>query len=64
MSVNTALLKGQRLQTGKCPDHGTVLVSKGVFEERGESVGKVYGCSTCSFTIEARNGTRLTKLLR
>lgn len=64
LATNPALLRGQRLQSGKCPEHGSVLVTKGDFTERGESVGKTYGCATCSFTIEARYGTRLMKLLR
>lgn len=66
MTEPSAMLKGQRLQTGKCPYHGTVLVTKGDFIEKEQPVGRIYGCGQqgCEFTLEARNGSRMMKLLR
>ena len=59
-----ALMRGRRLQAGKCPDHGAILVRKDDFVENGQPVGRIYGCPSCDFRIEARNGSRLMKLLR
>lgn len=64
--TSNTLLRGKRLQTGKCPEHGTVLVTKGDMVEGVVVVGRVYKCSCegCTFDIAARSGTRLMKLLR
>jgi hypothetical protein len=61
-----ALLRGRRMQTGKCPDHGIVLVTKGDMIEGEQVVGRVYKCpkDECQFEVVARSGTRLMKLLR
>lgn len=61
-----ALMRGRRLQAGKCPDHGKVLVTKEPLVERDEQVGVFYKCpeDKCSFEIAARYGSRLMKLLR
>lgn len=70
MNVNVnaadALLRGRRLQAGKCPDHGKVLVHKGDLVEHDQIVGRIYRCphEGCTFDIPARSGSRLTKLLR
>jgi hypothetical protein len=66
MSAAEALMKGNRLAAGKCPEHGKVLVTKGEFKENGETVGRVYKCplDDCTFEVVARHGTRLMKLLR
>lgn len=64
--MNEALLRGRRLQSGKCPEHGVVLTAASDLIENGEPVGTVYGCTEkgCEFRIDARNGSRLKKLLR
>ena len=64
--ASAALLRGRRMQTGKCPDHGVVLVVKGDMLEAGQAVGRVYKCPIegCLFDVPARSGTRLMKLLR
>lgn len=63
-NAKDALVRGRRLQAGKCPDHGAILVRKADFVENEQPVGRVYGCPECEFQIEARNGSRLMKLLR
>lgn len=64
--MNEAMLRGRRIAVGKCPTHGVVLVTAEDMMENDEKVGKVYGCplEECEFTVEARNGSRLMKLLR
>jgi len=63
---SAALLRGRRMQTGKCPEHGIVLVTKGDMVEGEQVVGRVYKCpqAGCQFEAPARSGTRLMKLLR
>lgn len=63
---SAALLRGRRMQTGKCPEHGVVLVTKGDMIEAGQVVGRIYRCPNegCLFETPARSGTRMMKLLR
>ena len=69
MSIETvvpARVRSQRLSAGRCPEHGTVLIVKGPMLEAGLNVGTIYRCPTdgCIYTIEARSGSRMDKLLR
>lgn len=61
-----ARLRGKRLETGKCPDHGITLVKAGAMLENNVSVGTQYKCPNveCAFTLDARAGSRMEKLLR
>lgn len=61
-----ALLRGKRLASGKCPEHGAVLVKDGPMLETGKPVGTRYRCpcAGCAFALDARAGTRVEKLLR
>jgi len=64
--ASDALLRGRRMQAGKCPEHGVVLVQKGDLIENDQIVGRVYKCPCvgCLFDTPARSGGRLMKLLR
>ena len=58
-------VRAQRLSLGKCPDHGTILIFKEMMVEADVNVGRVYCCpqSPCGYSVEARMGTRMDKLL-
>jgi hypothetical protein len=61
-----ARVRAQRLSSGKCPSHGTVLVNAGPFVESDKQVGFTYGCpdTACKFEVVARYGSGMHKLLR